>query len=562
MVEEIKKASNFIRDIIDEDLKTGKHTSVVTRFPPEPNGYLHIGHAKSICLNFGLARDYKGECHLRFDDTNPAKEEQEYIDSIKEDVRWLGFDWNKHEYYASNYFDQLYEWALYLINNGKAYVDDQSPDEIRKNRGTLKKPGINSPFRNRTIEENLDLFNKMKNGEFENGAKVLRAKIDMSSPNMNMRDPVIYRILHAEHPRTGKKWCIYPMYDFTHGQSDSIENITHSICTLEFQDHRPLYEWFIENLPVPSNPHQYEFARLNLTYTVMSKRKLLKLVEDKLVDGWNDPRMPTISGMRRRGYPAESIIDFCDRIGVAKANSTVDFALLENCVREKLNKSSLRYMAILKPLKVTITNYPKDKTEWFEAENNPEDTTAGTRKIPFSHEIFIEQTDFMENPPRKFFRLGIGREVRLKHAYYITCNEVVKDTDGNIVELLCTYDPESKGGTTPDNRRVKGTLQWVSARHGIKATVHLYDHLFNVENPNKAEDGKDFTSNLNPESLTTLTNSIIEPELVNVKPGQTVQFLRMGYFCADNLNHSTSNPVFNRTTTLRDTWAKIQRNKK
>lgn len=559
MTEEISKASNFIRDIINKDLESGKHTNIITRFPPEPNGYLHIGHAKSICLNFGLAKDYNGQCNLRFDDTNPAKEEQEYIDSIKEDIKWLGFDWNEHEYYASNYFEQLYDWAIHLINEGKAYVDDQTPDEIRKNRGTLKKPGVNSPFRKRGIEENLKLFEQMKNGDFENGSKVLRAKIDMSSPNMNMRDPIIYRILHSAHPRTGNKWCIYPMYDFTHGQSDAIEYITHSICTLEFQDHRPLYDWFIDNLPVPSKPHQYEFARLNLTYTVMSKRKLLKLVEDKLVEGWNDPRMPTISGMRRRGYPAASIRDFCDRIGVAKANSTVDFALLENCVRENLNKRARRYMAILKPLKVTITNYPEDKVEWFKAENNPEDENAGTREMPFSREIYIEKTDFMENPPKKFFRLGIGREVRLKHAYYITCNEVVKDENGNPVELICTYDPESRGGSTPDNRRVKGTLQWVSAKHGLTSEVRLYDHLFNVPTPNKTEEGKDFTSNLNPNSLEILTNCIIEPELKNVKPGEVVQFLRMGYFCADNISHTESKPVFNRTATLRDTWAKIQK---
>jgi glutaminyl-tRNA synthetase len=557
-VEETTRGSNFIRDIIDEDLKSGKHTGVVTRFPPEPNGYLHVGHAKSICLNFGLARDYKGRCHLRFDDTNPVKEEQEYIDSIKEDVKWLGFDWGKHEYYASDYFQQLYDWAVLLIKDGKAYVDDQNADEIRNTRGTLTEPGKNSPYRNRSVEENLDLFTRMKNGEFKNGERVLRAKIDMASPNINMRDPVLYRILHAHHPRTGNQWCIYPMYDFTHGQSDALEHITHSICTLEFQDHRPLYDWFIENLPVPAKPHQYEFARLNLTYTVMSKRKLLRLVQEKKVLGWDDPRMPTISGMRRRGYPASALREFCERIGVAKANSTVEFALLENCVRDELNRNALRFMAVIKPLKVVITNYPEGQSEYFDAENNPEDPNAGTRKVKFTREIYIEQEDFMENPPKKFFRLAPGAEIRLKHAYYITCKEVIKDAQGNIVELRCELDPESRGGSTPDGRRVKGTLHWVSASEGLKAEVRLYDHLFKQENPDKVEEGTDFLDNINPASLEVLTDCIVEPALAEVKVGVPMQFLRMGYFCKDK-DSAPGRLVFNRTISLKDGWAKEQK---
>lgn len=557
-VEETTRGSNFIRDIIDEDLKSGKHTGVVTRFPPEPNGYLHVGHAKSICLNFGLARDYKGRCHLRFDDTNPVKEEQEYIDSIKEDVKWLGFDWGKHEYYASDYFQQLYDWAVLLIKDGKAYVDDQNADEIRNTRGTLTEPGKHSPYRNRSVEENLDLFTRMKNGEFKNGERVLRAKIDMASPNINMRDPVLYRILHAHHPRTGNQWCIYPMYDFTHGQSDALEHITHSICTLEFQDHRPLYDWFIENLPVPAKPHQYEFARLNLTYTVMSKRKLLRLVQEKKVLGWDDPRMPTISGMRRRGYPASALRDFCERIGVAKANSTVEFGLLENCVRDDLNRSALRFMAVLKPLKVVITNYPEGQSEYFDAENNPEDPNAGTRKVKFTREIYIEQEDFMENPPKKFFRLAPGAEIRLKHAYYITCKEVIKDAQGNVIELRCELDPESRGGSTPDGRRVKGTLHWVSASEGIKAEVRLYDHLFKQENPDKVEEGTDFLDNINPDSLEVLKDCVVEPALAEVKTGVPMQFLRMGYFCKDK-DSTPGRLVFNRTISLKDGWAKEQK---
>lgn len=557
-VEETTRGSNFIRDIIDEDLKSGKHTGVVTRFPPEPNGYLHVGHAKSICLNFGLARDYKGRCHLRFDDTNPVKEEQEYIDSIKEDVKWLGFDWGKHEYYASDYFQQLYDWAVLLIKDGKAYVDDQNADEIRNTRGTLTEPGKNSPYRNRSVEENLDLFTRMKNGEFKNGERVLRAKIDMASPNINMRDPVLYRILHAHHPRTGNQWCIYPMYDFTHGQSDALEHITHSICTLEFQDHRPLYDWFIDNLPVPAKPHQYEFARLNLTYTVMSKRKLLRLVQEKKVLGWDDPRMPTISGMRRRGYPASALREFCERIGVAKANSTVEFALLENCVRDELNRNALRFMAVIKPLKVVITNYHEGQSEYFDAENNPEDPNAGTRKVKFTREIYIEQEDFMENPPKKFFRLAPGAEIRLKHAYYITCKEVIKDAQGNIVELRCELDPESRGGSTPDGRRVKGTLHWVSASEGLKAEVRLYDHLFKQENPDKVDEGTDFLDNINPASLEVLTDCIVEPALAEVKVGVPMQFLRMGYFCKDK-DSAPGRLVFNRTISLKDGWAKEQK---
>jgi glutaminyl-tRNA synthetase len=558
-VEETPKSSNFIRDIIDADLASGKHNEIVTRFPPEPNGYLHVGHAKSICLNFGLARDYKGRCHLRFDDTNPTKEEQEYIDAIKEDVRWLGFDWGKHEYYASDYFEQLFDWAVLLIKEGKAYVDDQTADEIRINRGTLTEPGKNSPCRNRSVEENLDLFTRMKNGEFKNGERVLRAKIDMAAPNINMRDPVLYRILHAEHPRTGAKWCIYPMYDYTHGQSDAIEKISHSICTLEFQDHRPLYDWFIETLPVPAKPHQYEFARLNLTYTVMSKRKLLRLVQEKKVSGWNDPRMPTISGMRRRGYPAAALRDFCDRIGVAKANSTVEFALLENCVRDDLNRNALRFMAVLRPLKLVITNYPADQVEVFDADNNPEDPNAGTRKVAFTRELYIESEDFMEDPPKKYFRLSPGTEVRLKHSYYVTCRNVVKDASGNVIEVHCEYDPASRGGASPDGRRVKGTLHWVSASLGRKAEIRLYDHLFNQENPDKVEEGEDFISRMNPDSLEVLTDSVVEPALADVAVGASLQFLRMGYFCKDS-ESTGDHLIFNRTVSLKDGWAKVQKN--
>jgi len=553
--ETVSKPSNFIRDIIDEDLKSGKYTKIITRFPPEPNGYLHVGHAKSICLNYGIARDYNGEFHLRFDDTNPTKEEQEYIDSIKEDLKWLGCEWGEHEYYASNYFQQLYDWAVLMIEKGLAYVDDQTADEIRDTRGTLTEPGKNSPFRDRSIEENLDLFKRMKSGEFKNGEKVLRAKIDMTSPNINMRDPVLYRILHEAHPRTGNAWCIYPMYDFTHGQSDAIEKITHSICTLEFQDHRPLYDWFIKVLPVPAEPHQYEFARLNLTYTVMSKRKLLRLVKENKVNGWDDPRMPTISGMRRRGYPPEALHDFCERIGVAKANSTVDFGLLESSIRDNLNLHAPRFMGVIKPIKVVIVNYPENTHEFFDADNNPEDPNAGTRKVKFARELFIDADDFMENPPKKYFRLSPGAEVRLKHAYYITCKEVIKDAQGNITELRCEYDPQSRGGSSPDGRRVKGTIQWVSAEDGVKAEIRLYDHLFTVENPDKVEDGKDFTDNINPDSLQVVTDAIVEPALADLEPGTTAQFIRLGYFCKDR-DSKPGKPVFNRTISLKDGWAK------
>ncbi len=556
---EKKSPSNFIRDIIDSDLASGKRSSVVTRFPPEPNGYLHIGHAKSICLNFGIARDYNGKCNLRFDDTNPAKEEQEYIDSIQEDVRWLGFDWGPEALYASDYFDQMYEWAKLLIKEGKAYVDDLTAEEIREHRGTLKEPGKESPYRNRTPEENLELFEKMKDGEFPDGSKTLRAKVDMTSPNLNMRDPVMYRIVRAPHPRQGDKWCIYPMYDWAHGLEDSLEGITHSICTLEFEDHRPLYDWFIDQIPGIHHPQQIEFARLNLNYTVMSKRKLLQLVKENHVNGWDDPRMPTISGFRRRGYTPESIREFANRIGVAKADSTVDFALLEHCLREDLNMRSLRRMAVLKPLKLIIENYPEDQVEWFEGENNPEDENAGSRKIPFSKVLYIEQDDFMEEAPnKKYFRLAPGKEVRLKHAYYVTCTGYEKDpASGEITEVRCTYDPDSKGGWTDDGRKVKGTSHWVSALHAVKAEVRLYSHLFNAENPG-SETGN-FLDDIDHNSLEILTDCMIEPSLAEEKAYANLQFLRQGYFCVDP-DSTPEKPVFNRTTGLRDTWAKIQKN--
>jgi len=548
---------DFIRTIIEEDIRELKNDGRVhTRFPPEPNGYLHIGHAKSICLNFGLARQYSGLCNLRFDDTNPIKEEQEYIDAIKRDVRWLGFDWEDREYYASDYFETLYEYAVKLIQKGKAFVCDLTADEIRETRGTLTEPGQESPYRNRSIEENLELFQRMRRGEFPDGARTLRAKIDMTSGNLNLRDPVIYRILHAPHPRTGDTWCIYPMYDWAHGQSDSIEGITHSICTLEFEDHRPLYDWFIRELEIfPSR--QIEFARLNLNYTVMSKRRLLQLVNEGHVQGWDDPRMPTISGIRRRGYTPESIRDFCDRIGVAKRESVVDIALLEHCLREDLNRRARRVMGVLRPLRAVITNYPEDEVEELDAVNNPEDESMGTRKIPFSREIYIEREDFQEDPPKKFFRLAPGREVRLKHAYYITCDSVVKDrSTGEIVELHCTYDPETRGGWSQDGRRVMGTLHWVSAAHAVDAEVRLYDHLFTVANPLDQTEG-DFKDYINPESLIKLAGCKVEPSLARPEPGERYQFLRQGYFCAD-LDATSEKPVFNRTVTLRDTWAKIQ----
>ncbi len=552
------ESTNFIHQIIDEHMATGRFGGRVhTRFPPEPNGYLHIGHAKSIWINYGTAELYGGKFNLRFDDTNPTKEEQEYIDSIIYDVKWLGADWEDRLFFASDYFQQLYEWAVQLIEAGKAYVDDLSPEEIREYRGTLTEPGKNSPYRDRSIEENLDLFQRMKDGEFPDGSRVLRAKIDMASPNVNLRDPIMYRILHAEHPRTGDAWCIYPMYDWAHGQSDSIEGITHSICTLEFENNRPLYDWFIEQLGIYA-PQQIEFARLNLTYTLMSKRKLLRLVREGAVSGWDDPRMPTISGLRRRGYTPEAIRTFCDRIGVSKANSVVDIAMLEHAIREDLNQRAQRVMAVLKPLKVVIENYPEDQVEEMDAVNNPEDASMGTRKVPFSRVLYIEQDDFMEDPPKKFFRLTPGREVRLRYAYFITCTDVVKDADGNIVELRCTYDPATRGGDAPDGRKPKATLHWVSASHALDAEVRLYDHLFAAPDPEDAPEGQDFTANLNPNSLEVLPSARIEPFVEGAAPGSRYQFERQGYFCVDP--DSTANRlVFNRTVGLRDTWAKIQR---
>ncbi|MHB9002516.1 MAG: glutamine--tRNA ligase/YqeY domain fusion protein [Coriobacteriia bacterium] len=546
---------DFIREIVAADLREGRIDTVVTRFPPEPNGYLHIGHAKSICLNFGIAQEFGGRCHLRFDDTNPVKEEQEYIDSIEADVRWLGFDWGEHLYFASDYFEQLYEWAVHLINLGKAYVDDLSAEEIREYRGTLTEPGKESPWRDRSARENLDLFERMRAGEFADGERVLRAKIDMAAGNINFRDPVMYRILRATHPRTGDAWCIYPSYDFAHGQSDAIEGVTHSICTCEFQDHRPLYDWFIENLPVPSRPHQYEFARLNLTHTVLSKRVLLKLVNEGHVHGWDDPRMPTLSGLRRRGFPAEGLREFANMIGVAKADSVVEIQMLEHAVRDVLNRTSLRRFAVLNPLKVVIENYPEGQTEEMEVGNNPEDPSAGTRRVPFSRELWIERDDFMEDPPKKFFRLAPGREVRLRSAYFITCNEVVKDPSGTVVELRCTYDTETLGGSAPDGRKVKATLHWVSALHAVPAQVRLYDHLFS--DPFPGSDGDGLFGGLNPDSETVLGKCYLEPVLASTPPGDTVQFERLGYFCADPDSTPTA-PVFNRTLTLKDTWAKLQ----
>jgi glutaminyl-tRNA synthetase len=550
--------TNFIREIIDEDMKTGKFGGRVhTRFPPEPNGYLHIGHAKSICLNFGLARDYNGKANLRFDDTNPAKEEQEYIDSIIGDVRWLGFDWEDRLYYASDYFEQLYQWAVKLIKDGKAYVDDLNAEQIREYRGTLTQPGKESPHRNRSVEENLDLFERMRKGEFPDGTRVLRAKIDMASPNLNLRDPVLYRILHAYHPRTGDKWCIYPMYDYAHGQSDSIEGITHSICTLEFEAHRPLYDWVLDQLGI-YHPQQIEFARLNLNYTVLSKRKLIRLVQEGHVKGWDDPRMPSISGLRRRGYSPESIRNFCELLGVAKSNSTAEIAMLEYCVRQDLNKSALRVMAVLKPLKVVLTNYPEGQVEELDAINNPEDANAGSRKVPFSRELYIEQDDFMEVPAPKYYRLSPGREVRLRYGFFIKCEEVIKDEQGNIVELRCTYDPATRGGDAPDGRKVKATIHWVSAGQALDAEVRLYNSLFDRENPNDDSEGKDFTAYINPNSLEVLPSCKVEPSLKDAKAGARYQFERLGYFCVDP-DTTADKLVFNRTVTLRDDWAKIQK---
>jgi glutaminyl-tRNA synthetase len=554
--------SDFIRDIIAADLKANKNDGrVVTRFPPEPNGYLHIGHAKSICLNFGIASEHNGVCHLRFDDTNPAKEDVEYVDSIKEDVRWLGFDWQDKLFYASDYYEQLYQYAVYLVKNGKAYVDSLSADEMRAYRGTLTEPGKNSPHRDRSIEDNLDLFERMRAGEFEDGTHVLRAKIDMASPNLNMRDPVIYRIRRVSHHRTGDTWCIYPMYDFTHGQSDAIERVTHSICTLEFEDHRPLYDWFLNELPVPCHPQQLEFARLNLTYTVMSKRKLLELVSNKHISGWDDPRMLTIQGLRRRGYTPESIRNFCERIGVAKRNSVIEMGTLEQYVREDLNKRAPRVMAVLHPLKIVIDNYPEDQTEELTAVNNPEDPSAGTRKVPFSQVIYIEQDDFREDPPRKFFRLAPDREVRLRYAYIIKCVDVVKDDNGNIIELHCAYDPDTRSGGSAATRKVKATLHWVSAEHAVQAEVRLYDSLFTKEDPDNVEEGQSYTDFLNPNSLEVLPACQLEPSLAGAEAGSRYQFERMGYFCVDP-DSTEGSPVFNRTVTLRDTWAKIQKAQK
>jgi len=548
--------SNFIQNIIDEDFRTNKYNGMVhTRFPPEPNGYLHIGHAKSICLNFGIAAKNGGITNLRFDDTNPAKEDEKYVEAIKEDVRWLGFDWDDRLYYASDYFEQFYNYALQLIKAGKAYVCDLSAEEIKEYRGTLTEPGKESPYRNRSVEENLDLFQRMRAGEFPDGSRVLRAKIDMASPNLNMRDPVLYRIMKVEHHRTGNKWPIYPMYDFAHPISDSIEKITHSLCTLEFEDHRPLYDWVLENLGI-FRSQQIEFARLNLTYTVLSKRKLRMLVEEGIVSGWDDPRMPTIAGLRRRGYTPKSIRDFCDRIGVAKANSMVDIALLEHCIREDLNLTVPRVMAVLRPLKLVIDNYPEGQVEELEAEYNQENPALGSRKLPFCRELYIEQEDFMEDPPKKFFRLAPGREVRLKNAYIIRCEYVVKDDSGQVVEVHCTYDPETRSGSPASSRKVKGTLHWVSAKHAFKAEVRLYDHLFLKENP---EEENDFLKCLNPNSLTRLTSCMLEPGLQDAAPGSRYQFLRQGFFCVDNVDSREKKPVFNRIVPLKDTWAKLQK---
>lgn len=553
------KTKDFIREAIDEDLASGRYDRVHTRFPPEPNGYLHIGHAKAIIIDYGIAEEYGGKYNLRFDDTNPVKEETEYVKAQIEDIHWLGFDWGDRLFYASDYFDQLYQWAKQLIKKGKAYVDDLSPDEIREYRGTLTEPGKNSPFRNRSVEENLDLFERMKNGEYPEESKVLRAKIDMASPNVLMRDPVMYRILHAEHHRTGDKWCIYPMYDYAHGQSDSIEGVTHSFCDLAYEIHRPLYEWFLDELKI-YKPRQIEFARLNLSYTVLSKRRLIRLVNEGYVKSWDDPRMPTLSGLRRRGVTSKSIRSFIDAIGIAKNDSIVDIALLEYHIRQDLNQHSLRVMGVLNPLKVVITNYPEGQIEELEAINNPEDPDAGTRVVPFSREIYIEQDDFMEDPPRKFFRLAPGKEVRLRYGYFIKCEQVIKDDNGKVVELHCTYDPETKGGYAPDGRRVKGTLHWVSAAKAIEAEVRLYDRLFDKENPLDHAEDEDFSDFINPDSFSSLTGCKLEPSLATAKPGDRFQFERLGYFCVDP-DTNTGTLVFNRTVTLRDTWAKIQKKK-
>ena len=551
----LPERGDFIRGIVAADLREGRHQTIVTRFPPEPNGYLHIGHAQSICLNFGIAREFGGRCHLRFDDTNPTKEEQEYVDAIEGDVRWLGFDWGKHLYHASDYFEQLYGWAVDLIKAGKAYVDDLTADEIREYRGTLTEPGRNSPWRERSVEESLDLLERMRAGEFPDGARVLRARIDMAAGNVHLRDPVLYRILHAEHPRTGGEWCVYPTYDFAHGQSDAIEGITHSICTLEFKDHQPLYDWLIDNLPVPSRPRQYEFARLNLTHTVLSKRVLLRVVNEGYVRGWDDPRMPTLSGLRRRGFPAEGIRDFVAMAGVARADKVLEVEMLEHAVRNVLNRTAPRRFAVLDPLKVVVENYPRGQVEEMEVPNNPEDPSAGSRRVPFTRELWIERDDFMEEPPRKFFRLAPGREVRLRAAYFVTCREIVKDAAGRVVELRCTYDPATRGGDASDGRRPKATLHWVSAAHAVPAEVRLYDYLF--RSPYPGADGHDLFEDLNPDSETVLLGCFVEPSLTGLRAGETVQFERLGYFCPDP-DSAADALAFNRTLTLRDTWAKLR----
>ncbi len=552
---EIYENTNFIKEAIEEDLKSGRFTTVHTRFPPEPNGYLHIGHAKAICIDFGMAQAFGGKTNLRYDDTNPVKEDTEYVDAIKEDIRWLGFDWDDREFYASDYFEQLFQWAEQLILQGDAYVDDLSPEEIRQYRGTLTEPGKNSPYRDRSVDENLDLFRGMRNGEFPDGARVLRAKIDMASGNINMRDPVMYRILHATHHRTGDKWCIYPMYDFAHGQSDSLEGITHSLCDLAYEAHRPLYDWFVEKLGI-FHPRQLEFSRLNISYTILSKRFLKMMVDNQLVNGWDDPRMPTLCGMRRRGFTSEAIRDFIDKVGVAKNESVVDISLLEHCVRDNLNLSANRVMAVLNPLLLVIDNYPEDQVEQLEAINNPEDETAGKRSVPFSNVLYIEKDDFIENPPKKYFRLSPGNEVRLRYGYYVKCTHVVKDANDEILEVHCTYDPETRGGYSPDGRKVKGTIHWVSAQHALAAEIRLYDRLFNTSDPDNTEEGKTFLDNLNPNSLTILPGCKVEPSLRNSLPGDRFQFERQGYFCAD-LDSTQDSLVFNRTVSLKDSWAKI-----
>ena len=556
--DEAQKSRDFLREEIDKDLAEGRYKGVITRFPPEPNAYLTIGHTKAICINFGIAEEFGGQYNLRFDDTNPAKEEQEYVDAIKEDIRWLGFEWGEHEYYASDYFPQLYEWAIALIEKGLAYVDDQTADEIRENRGTLKDPGKDSPYRERSIEENLDLFARMKAGEFSDGAKVLRAKIDMASSNINLRDPVMYRILHIEHHRAGNEWCIYPIYDWAHGQSDSLEGVTHSMCSHEFINNRPLYDWYIEKLGIfPSR--QIEFARGNITYTALSKRYDRQLIEEGHADGWDDPRLYTLRGLRRRGCPPEAIRRFWTEVGIARRPNNIDISLLEFCIRDQLNKTATRRMGVLDPLKVVIENYPEGESEELQAINNPEDESAGTRAVPFSRELYIERDDFMEDPPRKFFRLAPGREVRLRYAYFITCTEVIKDDNGEIVELRCTYDPATRGGNAPDGRKVKATMHWVSAQHAVEAEVRLYDRLFKAENPLKAPEGGTWTDNLNPDSLQVLNPCYLEPSLASTEPGSSCQFERLGYFCADSKDHTAEKPVFNRTVTLRDSWARAQK---